>query len=82
MQSLKINGTDFNLEVGTYSLEEFKKEFKNSFCVGRSDSEIEKVHRELKAVAIPTPLKNVSNELNTGNEEKAVTVKGQGDSTS
>lgn len=80
MDWLKINGTDFNLEVGTYSLEEFKKEFKHSFCVGKTDSEIENVHAQLRAVAVPAPLKIVSNELHTGNEEKATTVKGKGNS--
>jgi hypothetical protein len=51
MEWLKINGTDFNLKVGTYSLEEFKKEFEFGFCTERSDTEIEKVHAQLFAMA-------------------------------
>lgn len=78
MRSLKINGTDFNLEVGTYSLEEFKKEFKHSFCVGRTDAEIEKVHAQLKAVAIPLPANTQTDGILKTIETKSSGAKGQG----
>lgn len=45
---LKINGCDFNLEVATFTLAEFKQEFEHSFCKDRSDAEIEAVHRQLQ----------------------------------
>lgn len=91
MRSLKINGTDFNLEVGTYSLEEFKKEFKHSFCIGKTDAEIEKVHAQLKAmVQLPVILSGIGKPLPEATENEnengilktsegtGITAKGQG----
>lgn len=51
MQFITINGTDFNIEVGTLSLKAFKNEFAESFCKGKTDAEITAVHKQLKALA-------------------------------
>ena len=48
MMYIKINGCDFHKEVAALSLGNFKKEFKNSFCKGKTDEEIEVVYNQLK----------------------------------
>lgn len=50
MSYIKINGCGFHVEAAALSLEDFKKEFKFSFCKGKTDEEIEAVHNQLKEI--------------------------------
>lgn len=47
MGYLRVDGTDFNLDGVTESLEDFKKEHEHGFAMGKSESRLKAVHAEL-----------------------------------
>lgn len=40
-------GTSFNIVAGSYSLQKFKECFKHSFCIGKTEEQIEEAHQQL-----------------------------------